>query len=383
MRELARMGHRALLFTSNSNHLVSSPAVEGTHLTRTIDGVEVTWIRTRQYRGAKSLGRILSWLDFEWRLWRLPKHALPPPDAVIVSSLSLLTIFNGLLLRRRYGCRLVFEVRDIWPLTIVEEGNFSPRNPFVAALAMVERLAYRRSDAIVGLMPTLEEHVREVAGPRTAPVHCIPIGYDPAIAEAADPLAEGYADAHIPNDRFVVCHAGTIGLTNALETLLECARTMRDREDVHFLVVGEGELKPRYEAEFGDLANLTFAPAVPKTAVQALLRRCDLLYFAVHPSKVWRYGQALNKVIDYMLAGKPIVASYSGYPSMIDESGGGELVPAADVAALRQAIERLADKDSGERAAIGAAAREWILRNRSYPRLAEQYLALALPRRAG
>ena len=75
--------------------------------------------------------RILSWLDFEWQLLGLPKEKLQTPDVVIVSSLSLLTILNGLLWKVRYKCRLIFEVRDIWPLTVTEEGGFTSWNPFV------------------------------------------------------------------------------------------------------------------------------------------------------------------------------------------------------------------------------------------------------------
>lgn len=384
LREMARMGHRPIIFTSDSNHLVKGPEVTGSHRTETVDGVQVCWIRTLKYRGAKSLGRILSWLDFEWRLWRLPKQAFQKPDAVIVSSLSLLTIFNGLLLRRRYGCRLIFEIRDIWPLTITEEGGFSRRNPLVMALGWVERLGYRRSDAIVGTMPNLKEHVAEVLGDTTPipPVHCIPMGLDRTQVDHAEPLPADYVDAHIPQGKFLICHAGTVGITNALDTLLACAREMRDRSDVHFLIVGEGDRKAFYQEQCADLPNVSFAPGVPKAMVQSVLQRCDLLYFAVHVSRVWRFGQSLNKVIDYMLAGKPIVASYSGYPSMINEAGAGSYVPAGDVRALRQEVERYVAMPAEERAAKGAAARAWLLRNRSYSRLAEDYLTLALPGRA-
>ena len=66
----------------------------------------------------------MSWLHFEWRLLRSDGNSLPRPDAIIVSSLSILTILNGLWIRRRYRTRLIFEIRDIWPLTLVEEGGF-------------------------------------------------------------------------------------------------------------------------------------------------------------------------------------------------------------------------------------------------------------------
>lgn len=379
LREMVHKGHHCILFTANSHHLIQRPHFDGSHQVEQVEGVEVCRIRTLDYKGAKSLGRILSWFHFEWRLWRLSKRSFRKPEAVIVSSPSLLTIFNGLLLRHRFGCRLVFEVRDIWPLTLIEEGGFSLRNPFVAALGIVERLAYRRSDAIVGTMPNLKEHVTEQIG-SSPPVHCVPMGIDQARIGTVDTLSADYVAAHIPVGKFVVCHAGTIGITNALGTLFHCARLMRDNSQIFFLIVGDGDLKAHYRAMCADLPNINFVPAVPKAMVQDVLKRCDLLYFSVHVSNVWKYGQSLNKVVDYMLAGKPILASYSGYPSMIDESGGGSYVPAGDVEALRREILRYAGMNGAERDTIGAAAREWLLANRTYDRLAQDLLDIALPR---
>jgi glycosyltransferase involved in cell wall biosynthesis len=381
MREMVRLGHRAVMLTSDSNHLTEVPMLTGPHLLETVDGVDVHWIRTLKFTSTKSIGRILSWLDFEWRLWRLPKGAMPRPDVVIVSSLSLLTIFNGLWLKHKHGCRLVFEVRDIWPLTIVEEGGFSPRNPFVIGLAAVERLAYRRADAIVGTMPNLAAHVDEVVA-HHGPVHCIPFGVDRDMIDKARSLPGDWAAEHVPHGKFVVCHAGTIGITNALDTLFDCARAMRDRPNVHFLILGEGGMEAHYQALSADLPNVTFAPAVAKDQVQAALEHCDLLYFAVHVSKVWKYGLSLNKVIDYMLAGKPILASYTGHPTMVDEAGAGTSVPAGDVAALEAEILRYAAMAPEARRAMGEAGRDWLLRYRSYRTLAENYLQIVVPARA-
>lgn len=377
LREMVRRGHHCVAFTSDSNHLIVPPQFSGAVLNETIDGVEVCWVRTRKYRGAKSLGRVLSWLDFEWRLWRAPKETYPHPDVVIVSSLSLLTIINGFILRRRYKCRLIFEVRDIWPLTIVEEGGFSRFNPFVVGLALIEKLAYRVCDAIVGTMPNLGAHVDAVSG-SSKPVYCVPMGFDEAALAAPLPLPAEYVAEYIPQDKFIVCHAGTIGITNALETLLECARTMRDDPDVYFLFVGDGDLKEYYRSLYGDLPNVGFAQAVPKAMVQSVLAHCDLTYFSTHSSKVWAFGQSLNKLIDYMLSGRPVVASYSGFPSMLNEAGSGTYVAAADVAALKAEIYRFAAMPQQDRDAMGRKGRQWIIENRSYRKLADDYLAIAL-----
>jgi glycosyltransferase involved in cell wall biosynthesis len=375
MRELARMGHECVVITSDSNQLAQVPDLEEPYVRHVVDGMQVWWLKTLKYRVAKSLWRIVSWLDFEWRLLRLPKVDLPRPNAVIVSSLSLLTVLNGLLLRRMYGCRLVLEIRDIWPLTITEEGGFSRWNPLVLGLAWIEWLGYRYADAVVGTMPNLAEHVAVVLGqPKTT--YCIPMGVDDDSMHASTDLPVEYAQQHIPQNKFIVVHAGTIGITNALDTMFECAQFMHDDPLVHFLVVGEGDLRLHYQLKYAHLPNLTFAPRVPKTMVQAVLAKCDLLYFSVHVSKVWRFGQSLNKVTDYMLAGKPVVASYTGHPSMINEADCGTYVPAGDVSALRKEIKRYAAMPPEERADIGARGRAWIMANRTYGKLAQDYLKI-------
>lgn len=378
MRELVRAGHEGVVITSDSNALAAVPKFPGRFKCEKIDGVQFCWVRTLKYRTAKSLRRILSWLDFEWQLWRLPKGGLPPPDAVIVSSLSLLTILNGLVLRARYRCRLIFEVRDIWPLTLTEEGGVGRWNPFVLLLGFIERIGYRRADEVVGTMPNLGEHVADVLGfPRK--VHCIPMGIDRATPHHENSAPDNPLGGLFPQGKFLVAHVGAMGISNALDTFMACAEVMRDETEVHFVTVGNGDLRRAYGSRFGHLPNLTFAPKVSKMDVPGVLAGCDLLYFSVHRSKVWQYGQSLNKVIDYMLAGKPIVASYTGYPSMINEANCGTFVPAGDVDSLRREIIRYANLPKSERAACGERGRRWILHNRPYDKLASQYLHILFP----
>lgn len=378
MRELARLGHRTVIITSDSNQLTEVPALDRPYMLQKVDGIDLWWVRTLKYRVAKSARRILSWLDFEWRLLRMPKKDLPRPDVIVVSSLSLVTILNGFLLRWRFACRLVFEIRDIWPLTIVEEGGYSSKNIFVIALGWVERLGYRHADVIVGTMPNLGEHVTKVLGDQR-PTACVPMGVDDTVLADTQSLPAEYVERYLPRDKFVVVHAGSIGITNALDTFFHCAEALADHPELHFLVVGDGDLRAHYQAKYGYLQNLTFAPKVPKQMVQSVLGKCELLYFSVHVSEVWRYGQSLNKVIDYMLAGKPVVASYSGYPSMINEAGCGTYVPAGDIPALSAEILRYSALSAEERARIGARGREWILANRNYRSLAEGYLEIMFP----
>ena len=85
---------------------------------------------------------------------------------------------------------------------------------------------------------------------------------------------------------------------------------------------------------------------------------------------------SLNKLIDYMMAAKPILASYSGFPSMLDEAGCGEFVPAGDVPAVKAALSRFAELPPSKRAEMGASGRNWLMVNRRWDVLAREYLRL-------
>jgi glycosyltransferase involved in cell wall biosynthesis len=164
-----------------------------------------------------------------------------------------------------------------------------------------------------------------------------------------------------------------------MDVFFRCAATMVDNARVHFTVVGDGNLRSYYMETYGHLPNLTFLPRIPKTEVQSFLLGCDLLYFSVHESAVWHYGLSLNKVIDYMLAAKPILASYSGFQSMINEAQCGSFVPSGDPSALRTEIERYSRMDSAELHLLGQRGRSWLLANRDYKVLAADYVRLMLP----
>jgi glycosyltransferase involved in cell wall biosynthesis len=372
MSGLAKLGYKPVVITSDSNSLTAVPKISGGVLEQSIDGVVVIWVKTLKYNVAKSIYRILSWFHFEWKLLLLNKSEIPKPDVIVVSSLSLLTILNGLILKRKYKCRLIFEIRDIWPLTIVEEGGVSARNPLIIFLSFIERLGYRNSDAIVGTMPNLQQHVREVSG-STVPVHCVPMGVLKEQLEKSVPLESDYVDSYLSSDKLKVVHAGTIGITNALDVFFQAAEVLRENEGIEFIVVGDGPLKRDYLDKYGSLPNVVFAPKVFKSQVQSVLSRCDIVYFSTFPSKVWLYGQSLNKLIDYMFSGKPVLASYSGYPSMVTEAGSGSFVPSGDVVALVDELKRLASMPKAQRELMGQRGKEWLLTNRSYEELCRNY----------
>lgn len=374
--EFVKAGHVAAVITSSANHFAVFPddrwrAVENGFQKARVNGVTMLVHNTVRYRSTASLGRVMSWLHFEWGLLRLPTHHLAAPTHLIVSSLSLLTILNGCRLARKYGAKLVFEIRDIWPLTLQTELGLSSRNFLVAILSAIEKFGYQRSAVVVGTMPNLEEHVRAVAGVRPR-VETIPLGIDEDLMS----LLPKYLPPPKRESSTIVGYFGSIGRTNSIDVLLNAARQIGEGQHIEFHFWGAGDLLGKFEKEFASYSYIRFHGQVTRKTLFSEVAKAHVLFLATDKTKIWRYGQSLNKLLEYMLLGRPIIASYSGFPSMINEAGCGIFVPAEDSRALADALKNFHSLPSAELERLGRDGREWVLSNRTYSQLAMKYLAL-------
>lgn len=372
VKHLDQKRYQTTVFTSDANMFLYREPSQGAKSEETKNGIKLVFLRTLKYQTARSFRRILGWLHFELELFLTPKQSYLRPDIILVSSLSIFTIVNGLYFKWRYKCPLLFEVRDIWPLTLVEEDGFSRFHPAILVMAWLEKLGYLGADRIIGTMPNLGEHVTKVTG-KFLPVSCLPMGVSNLQTSERRPISQVFRAKYFSPDKMSVVYAGTIGITNSLDAFFDAARLCSQIEDIEFIVVGDGDLKEKYMKMTSDLHNVRFAPRVPKNQVQAVLESADVLYFSTFYSEVWRYGQSLNKLTDYMLSGKPIIGSYSGYPSMINEADCGLFVEAENPHALFDAFVLMLQMPTAERTKMGQRGSEWILENRPYSKLAESF----------
>lgn len=372
-KEMVKEGRSVTLMTSDSNHLASYPRIDEKSHRENIDGVDVIWFKNCQYQKTASISRILSWFSFEFSLFSFPKAKLSKPDVIIVSSLSLFSVIYGYYLKRYFKAPLVFEVRDIWPLTLTAEGGFSKWHPLTILMGLVEKFAYKRSDLIVGTMPRLDLHVRNVLG-YSRECFCSPLGFDSQVMASRSTSNYSELKAYFPSNKTIVGYAGSMGISNNLDTFIEVIEELESESDLHFVLVGAGDKRESYEARLSGCTNVTFIPRITPEKVPAFLNECDVLYLSTHDSEVWDYGQSMNKVVEYMYAAKPIIASYSGYPSMIDESDSGVFVPASNKEMLKAEFLKVSKMGASELELIGKNGRDWIIKHRDYGVLAKEYL---------
>ena len=133
---LESSGTEVTVLTSDSNHISLMPPLSVSVQDISIGGICYKVIRTAKYRHTASIARVISWFDFDFKLFHNFRHMTP--DVVVISSLSLTSIIFGIYLKWRHGSRLVFEIRDIWPLTMIEEGGFSRWHPLALYLRLYD-----------------------------------------------------------------------------------------------------------------------------------------------------------------------------------------------------------------------------------------------------
>lgn len=371
-REFSEMDfENVLLISSDSNHLAKYPATEKIYNLETYGQLKHLWIKTLKYGKSASLKRFMSWFDFEVKLFKLKKKDYPKPDIVIISSLSLFSIVYGIFLKRKFKCKLVFEIRDIYPLTLVEEFKVNKFNPMVIILGFLEKIGYKKADLIVGTMPNLKEHVNEVVKTQ-ANVFYSPLGIH-EIWNKEQTKSELIDSLFPVEDRFIVGYAGSMGISNALEPFIDAIKKMAAEKEVYFVLVGAGDLKESFQQRLAGLSNVTIGPKIKQEEIPYFLSKCDLLYLSAHDSKIWKYGQSLNKLIDYMMAGKPVVASYSGFPSMLNEADAGLFIPIGDTEYIVKAIQNFKKMDIVERENYGKRGRAWVMQNHDYKNIAQNY----------
>lgn len=312
--------------------------------------------------------RLLSWAIFDLQVAFLRTSAEEKPDFIIASTPSLFTPLASYFLAKRTGAKLITEVRDIWPLTGVEEYGYSPRHPFVKLANLIEKFSYSRSAGVVGLMPRIRAHVEEVVDP-APPVTSIGLGLDDEVKPH-----QPFGLPRDPTQAMVIGYAGTVGKSNGLQDFFEAARLLQGFEGVMFEVAGTGDQLDFFQRQYGSLSNLKFHGRLSRIDAQNFIRNCHVAYFASPDTRVSGFGQSLNKIVEYMYASRPILGSFSGFLTMVNEAKAGWVVPAGNAQKLAHAIKQLKDLSGPELDMIGRNGFRWITKYRSYKKLSESYL---------
>jgi glycosyltransferase involved in cell wall biosynthesis len=379
-REWMKLGHTVTIVAASCSHVrTHSPAMSDAIMEEDIEGVRYVWLKTPSYHG-NGMGRLINMLAFVWRVWRLRNRfaAQFAPDLVIASSTYPLDNVPAQQIARKCKAQLVYEVHDLWPLSPVELGGMSRWHPFVLLMQWAEDFAYRNANRVVSILPCAESHMRE-RGMAAEKFVYIPNGIDRQEWEQRNapvpPEHQEILSKLKVAGRFIVGYAGAHGLANALRSLLEAAKKLED-QNITIVLVGQGPMKTVLQEQTvqARLHNVVFLPPVSKDAMPSLLSYFDVCYIGLKRTPLFLFGVSPNKLLDYMMAAKPVIQAIDAGNDLVVAVGCGRSVPPENAAAIARAAKELKVLTPAERHALGQRGKDYVLACHDYRVLASQFL---------
>ncbi|WP_416201121.1 glycosyltransferase family 4 protein [Thermocaproicibacter melissae] len=379
----AAKGNNVTVAASSFSHLrTHNPELEGAkYKEEMIDGVRYFWISGNSYHG-NNMGRIRNMLSFLRGLYRYRTEltAQGKPDAIIASSTYPLDIYPAHHFAKKYGAMLIYEVHDLWPLSPIELGGMSPKHPYIRLMQKAENDCYRYSDYVVSLLPFAREHMIE-HGMKPEKFVYIPNGIEKAAWEKPFHTPKVYEEKlkkYHEEGYFLVGYTGAHGIANALDSYVEAGEKLRGKK-IKLLSIGPGPERDRLIQKAHNL-NLDdvveFLEPVQRDRIPELLSQLDALYIGLQSQPLFRFGVSPNKLMDYMMAGKPVIFAIDAPNDMVKEAGCGISIPPEDSGAIADAAIKLSQMSEEERETMGRCGKEYILAHNEYDVLADKFLSV-------
>jgi glycosyltransferase involved in cell wall biosynthesis len=283
-------------------------------------------------------------------------------------------IVTGHFLRNKFKAKkLIFEIRDLWPLTPMYLAGYKKSHPFIMFLAWIEKFGYKKSDYIVSLLPNADKYIDKISG-KPEKFRYIPNGLSED--QLVDEPLPADVEAKLPKDKFVIGYTGTIGLANALEFFVDAAGLLKDNKDLHFVVVGDGYLKDQLVETSKDFGNITFISKIKKNQVQNMLKHFDVCFVGRNNTPLFEHGVSANKFFDYMLAEKPILDSNNLIKDPVEMSGCGIIVTPDSAETIKDGVLQLYNMTTEQRTEMGKKGSEYVKKFHSIKNLSDLYMKL-------
>ena len=296
---------------------------------------------------------------------------VPRPDVVLTISPPMPVAFVSALYSRLVKVGCVLNLHDLYPRTAVELGLLKNRC-VIWAMKRLENAIYRLSSHIVvtnrGSVPYLVQqkkipHDRVSRVPNWVPLHSL----------SSNGRAEEFRTRHGLEGCCVVSYAGVMGFAQDLSTIIDCARLLRTRSDIVFLLIGDGVYTEKWKLAAAGLENVRFLPPVTEERYYDALRASDIGLVALTESL--KSPAIPGKMHNIMAVARPVVAvvpSTGNTAEVVRESQCGFVVVPGDTENLRNRIEELAARPD-LRSKLGAHGRSYAEQNFSLENAADEY----------
>ncbi len=318
-------------------------------------GIEITRVPHFIPSRPTASGRIVQHLSFAAAalvpvLWRAIRWR---PDAIIAVAPSLIASPLAWLASKVCGAPTWLHSHDIEVDAAVATGLLPPRSLAVKAAQSFETAMLKKFDIVSAISPQM---CARLTAHGLAPSRIVQFrnwaDIDPDTSGHPPSLYRNAWDIATPH---VALYAGSLGAKQGLELIIEAARVLKSRQDLTFVVCGEGPMRAHLERAAHDLPNLKVFDLQPRARLAELL---SLASIHLLPQTSQMADLVLPSKLTNMLAsGRPVVATASPETGLaIEIKGCGLATTPGHALDFADAIVRLCD-NSNLRESLGQAAR--------------------------
>lgn len=382
-RAWVRRGHKVTVLTAFPHHPtgIVPEGYRGRVLMRErLAGIEVvrSWIYATPNKGF--LKRTFSYISFMLSAVFVGFPALLGHyDVVVATSPQFFVGLAGFAISTFLRRPFVFEVRDLWPASIVAVGALHNRF-IIRILEGIEMMLYRRAKLVVAVADSTVDILSRRGVPRRK-IGVVKNGVD---LERFTPDGGVGADAVRKEfdltDKFVCSYIGTIGMAHALDIILAAAEKTRDDDRLVYLLVGEGARRAELEAKAGAkaLSNVIFAGQQPRRRIVDFLAASDAVLVHLRKAELFRHVIP-SKIFEIMACGRPIIMGVAGEArGIVEEAASGIAIEPENTDEFLAALGMLR-RDKSKRAAMGKSGRAYVEANFDREKLAADYIHLLAP----
>lgn len=318
-----------------------------------------SWLIPRMQGKGWQLG--LNYLSFAVSS-RIKAHLLRPADfdLIFVYQLSPVTMAApALVLKKKTGVPVLLYLLDLWPESVKAASSLKLA-PVLKWLDKISSSIYKSCDRILvtsrGFINRLTE--RGIEGSR--------LFYWPQWAEDLYQIVELEEEAEerrqIPSG-FVVMFAGNIGAAQGFEMIVEAAERLKQYRDIHWIILGDGRMKPWVESEVEARGLKHCFHLLGRHPVEKMPRYfalADALLVSLMKDPMLTLTLPA-KVQSYMACGKPILAAVDGEgASVVKEAQAGLTCSSDDPDGLSRIVLQLYKMDSEKRKEMGLRGKEYF-----------------------
>ncbi len=355
-RDWVRQGHEVTVITTAPNFPVGQVFEGFTNAWRhvsTMDGITV--VRVKSYISANEgfVKRTLDYLSF-MVTGAIAALFQARPDVLVTTSPQFFCAVAGWIVSRLRGLPWVFELRDLWPDSIVAVGAMK-RGLIIRALERLELHMYRSADRVVSVTQSFKRNLVE----RDISPDKIDVVLNGVNLDLFTPRSKNHEleDSWGLKGKFVVGYLGTLGMAHALDKVLDAADLLKERRDIVFTIAGSGARREAL-AEIittKGLSNVRLLPSQPRDRMPDVWSLQDVALISLQDNDLFR-TVIPSKIFEAMGMGIPMIVSLPAGETteLVSELGTGVVVPPENPEALARKIIELKDEPA-QLASLGQA----------------------------